>query len=181
MRRIIPTLLNTLSMSVFVVSLIAADAVFATEPLPKGIMKLNGQTAFALHLNDIDGEEWNVSESRGHWVFLHFWASWCGPCREEMPTIQAIVNEFEDSDIEIVLVNTAESEDMVFEFLAAVAPDLNSLLDVDGQATEVWQPRGLPATFFIDPSGKLQYLALGGRAWDTPVYSGFLKSLAGTD
>ena len=79
--------------------------------------------------------------------------------------------------MEVVLVNTAESEDIVFEFIAAVSPELNPLLDVDGQVTELWQPRGLPATFFVDPEGKLQYLALGGREWDTAIYLDFLNNL----
>ncbi len=110
-------------------------------------------------------------------ILVDFWASWCGPCREEMPTIQAIVDKFENSEMEIVLVNTAESGDTVFEFIAAVAPDLDPLVDVDGQVTELWQPRGLPATFFIDPDGKLQYLALGGREWNAPIYLNFLENL----
>ena len=80
-------------------------------------------------------------------------------------------------ELEIVIINTAESEDTVFEFLAAVAPDLNPLMDKDGLVTEHWQPRGLPATFLVDPAGRLQYLALGGRPWDAPEYMRFLKRL----
>lgn len=150
----------------------------ADDNLPKGIMKLKGQDAQPLSLENLDGEKWDINQARGHWVFLHFWASWCGPCREEMPTIQAIVQEFDNSTLEIVLVNTAETEDTVFEFIGAVAPDLNSLVDADGQATELWQPRGLPATFFVDPNGKLQYLALGGRPWHEPAYLTFLRNLS---
>ncbi len=160
------------------ISLVAASSAPA---LPKGIMKLDGRAALPLVLKDIDGEQWDISESAGRWVFVHFWASWCGPCREEMPTIQAIVSQFDQQELEIVLINTAESEDMIFEFIAAVAPDLNSLIDADGQVTERWQPRGLPATYFVDPAGKLQYLALGGRAWNEPVYMNFLKSLNDSD
>ena len=153
---------------------------FAEDKLPKGIMKLKGQHAPFLSLKNLDGEQWDIDQARGHWVFLHFWATWCGPCREEMPKIQAIVPRFDQSRLEIVLVNTAETEDTVFEFIGVVAPDLNPLLDADGQATERWQPRGLPATFFVDPDGKLQYLALGGRAWHEPTYLNFLKKLINT-
>lgn len=149
----------------------------AKDELPKGIMKLKGQDAPPLVLEDLDGKKWDIDQSRGRWVFLHFWASWCGPCRREMPTIQAIVSKFKESNLEIVLVNTAESEDIVFEFIGSVAPDLNPLIDADGQATERWQPRGLPATFFVDPDGKLQYMALGGRGWNEPTYLDFLNNL----
>jgi len=149
----------------------------ASEGLPKGIMKLDGRAAPALLLEDMDGQTWDIDKARGRWVFVHFWAAWCGPCRREMPTIQAIYPQFDSAELEIVVINTAESEDTVFEFLAAVAPDLNPLMDKDGLVTERWQPRGLPATYLVDPAGRLQYLALGGRPWDTPKYLNFLKYL----
>jgi hypothetical protein len=94
-----------------------------------------------------------------------------------MPTIQAIFSEFDPKEMEFAVINTAESEDTVFSFLASVAPDINPLMDTDGLVTERWQPRGLPATFFVDPEGKLRYLALGGRPWDTPEYLDFIKQL----
>jgi thiol-disulfide isomerase/thioredoxin len=149
----------------------------ASEKLPKGIMQLDGRQAPALVLEDMDGEVWDIGEARGRWVFVHFWAAWCGPCRREMPTIQAIYPQFDSGELEIVVINTAESEDKVFAFLAGVAPDLNPLMDRDGLVTERWQPRGLPATFLVDPSGRLQYLALGGRPWDSPDYLKFLKNI----
>ena len=149
----------------------------AGESLPKGIMKLDGRAAPALVLEDMDGQAWDIGEARGRWLFVHFWAAWCGPCRREMPTIQAIYPQFDAGELEIVVINTAESEDTVFEFLAAVAPDLNPLMDRDGLVTERWQPRGLPATFLVDPTGRLQYLALGGRPWDSPDYMKFLINI----
>ena len=108
---------------------------------------------------------------------LYFTASWCGPCRREMPTIQAIIPKFKNSNLKIVLVNTAESEDITFGFIGSIAPDLDTLVDTDGLVTERWQPRGLPSTYFVDPHGKLQYLALGGRNWDEPDYLNFLQNL----
>ena len=149
----------------------------AGEGLPKGILKLDGREAPPLVLKDMDGETWDIENARGRWVFVHFWASWCGPCRKEMPTIQAIYPKFDSSELQIVLINTAESEDIVFGFLAAVAPDISPLMDNDGLVTERWQPRGLPATYFVDPHGRLQYLALGGRPWDTPDYLNFLRNI----
>ena len=154
-----------------------ALSALAAEPLPKGLLVLDGREAPPLVLNDLDGERWDISTARGRWLFVHFWATWCGPCRKEMPTIQAIFPEFDASQLEIVLINTAESEDTVFAFLAEVAPDITPLMDSDGLVTEQWQPRGLPATFFVDPDGRLQYLALGGRPWDSPEYLEFMQRL----
>jgi thiol-disulfide isomerase/thioredoxin len=153
--------------------------VHAAEDIPKGIITLDGRQAPPLVLNDLDGESWDISKAKGRWLFVHFWASWCGPCRKEMPTIQAIYKQFDKSELEIVIINTAESEDTVFSFLASIQMDIDTLLDHDGLVTEQWQPRGLPSTFFVDPDGKLRYLALGGRPWDSPAYLAFLNRLAG--
>ncbi len=82
-----------------------------------------------------------------------------------------------DSGIEFILVNTAETEDEVFTFLGIVAPELMPLMDLDGQVTEAWQPRGLPASYLVDPNGHIRYQALGGREWEKPVYLDFLRGL----
>ena len=147
------------------------------ETLPPGVMRIDGTSAPALKLNDLDGEPYDLKTTRGHWRFVHFWASWCGPCRKEMPSIERMIALLGDSELEIVLVNTSETEDEVFTFLGIVAPDLVPLMDSDGKVTEVWQPRGLPATFLVDPVGNIQYQALGGREWEKPEYLEFLHGL----
>ena len=143
--------------------------------LPHGIIKQNGRAAPPLKLKDIDGEPYNIADAKGKWVFVHFWATWCGPCRKEIPTIQDIVNQFKNTNLEIAIINTAESEDAVFNFLGLLAPDITPLMDTDGLITEKWQPRGLPATYFVDPQGKIRYLALGGRPWNKAEYLEFLN------
>lgn len=148
----------------------------ATE-LPAGVMRVDGTPAPALQLNNLDGAPYDLANTHGHWRFVHFWASWCGPCRREMPSIQKMLPLLGETGVEIVLVNTAETEDEVFSFIAAVAPDLLPLLDSDGLVTEAWQPRGLPATYLVDPTGRIQYQALGGRSWEQPAYIDFLRSL----
>lgn len=147
------------------------------EPLPEGLIKLDGRSAPALKLADLDGKTTDLAQLRGQWVMVHFWASWCGPCRRELPAIAAMV-QTKPAALALVMVNTAETDDEVFAFLASVAPTLSTLLDKDGQVTERWQPRGLPSTFFVDPRGRLRYLALGGRPWDSEPYRRFLAGLA---
>ncbi|MGD8853456.1 MAG: TlpA disulfide reductase family protein [Gammaproteobacteria bacterium] len=145
--------------------------------LPEGIRPYDAP-APTLELSDMDGRLFSLQEDgRGQWVFVHFWASWCGPCRREMPAIQRMAAELEEQGLRVVLVNTAESEDTVFTFLAETAPALQSLMDRDGQVTEAWQPRGLPATYLVDPRGRIRYQALGGRPWDEDRYLEFLQGL----
>lgn len=148
------------------------------DELPQGVIPADARPAPPLQLDNLDGEAYDLESSQGRWRFVHFWASWCGPCRKEMPSIDRMTRLLADSDIEFVLVNTAETEDSIFTFLGIVAPDLVPLLDSDGAATDAWQPRGLPATYLVDPDGLIQYQALGGREWDQPEYLEFLRNLA---
>lgn len=153
-------------------------AAFAADIAPPfGIRHYDIGTAPNFTLQDIDGETFDLSSTRGHWVFLHFWASWCGPCKEEMPTIQHLADELAENELEIIMVNTAEDEDTVFAFLGALNVDINSLLDKDGQVTEQWKPRGLPTSFLINPKGEIKYQAIGGREWNKPEYIVFIRRL----
>ena len=147
---------------------------------PTGIIKLNAYQSPKLELTDIDNEKFNLSSSKGHWVFVHFWASWCGPCRKEMPEIQKMWRTLEKEGLKMALINTAEDEDTVFSFVSVYAPDMRALMDRDGLETEKWKPRGLPATYLVDRNGQVQYQALGGRKWNTKKYLTFLRQLLKT-
>jgi thiol-disulfide isomerase/thioredoxin len=145
--------------------------------LPGGVRVYEAGPAPALQLRDMESVPFSLHNARGRWVLVHFWASWCGPCRKEMPAIQRMAKALHPDHLQVVLVNTAEDEDTVFTFVAAVAPEMNSLMDSDGQATEAWQPRGLPASYLVDPQGLIRYQALGGLPWDQPDYLDFLEKL----
>jgi thiol-disulfide isomerase/thioredoxin len=146
------------------------------EP-PKGIRHYETGAAPGFTLADMDGETFQLESARGKWVFLHFWASWCGPCREEMPAIQKMDEQLNDEQWVTVLVNTAEDEDSIFSFLGEIGMDMSSLMDSDGLVTEKYKPRGLPTTILIDSKGNVQYQAIGGREWHTTEYIDFLRKL----
>ncbi|RKZ63246.1 MAG: hypothetical protein DRQ44_10240 [Gammaproteobacteria bacterium] len=169
---------KSLNLLIIGLTLCMAQAVSADDiKVPFGIRHYDIGHAQNFTLNDVDGEKFELKKSEGHWVFLHFWASWCGPCKEEMPAIQTLSEEMKDEKFQIVMINTAEDEDTIFEFLGSINVDLNSLMDVDGLVTEVWKPRGLPTSFLINPKGKVKYQAIGGREWGDPKYIEFLNKL----
>jgi len=72
-----------------------------------------------------------------------------------------MVEKFKTLPLVFAIVNTGENEDTAFTFLGLLAPDIVSLMDFDGMATEVWKPRGLPSTYLVDPAGIVRYQALG--------------------
>lgn len=158
----------------------SAEAIISVAPTlspPNGVLPLAPRTAPALVLNDIDGNHFDLAQAKGRWTFVHFWASWCGPCRREMPAIQRMLEKFSEPPFRLAIVNTAESEDTVFTFLGVLAPDIVPLMDSDGLVTEAWQPRGLPSTYLVDPHGVIRFQALGGRPWDEEAYMKFLATL----
>lgn len=166
------TLQISLSLIIFCIAIIGNS-----ESLPTKIIPLDNAVATNFKISNYDGKQYELATSRGKWIFLHFWASWCGPCRREMPLVYQLQKQFKDKNIDFILINTAEDEDTIFEFLGSVAPDLHSYMDRDGELTELWAPRGLPTTFFIDPKGRKRFLALGGRPWDKPKYQQLLIKL----
>jgi thiol-disulfide isomerase/thioredoxin len=147
--------------------------------LPKGVIAVIPRPAPPLLLQNMDGESFELAKAGKQWAFVHFWASWCGPCRREMPTIQVLIADFADRPLTFAIVNTAETDDTVFSFLASVAPEINSLMDYDGLVTEAWQPRGLPSTYLVDPQGMIRYVVIGGQAWQSQEYQTFLLRLIG--
>jgi thiol-disulfide isomerase/thioredoxin len=147
-----------------------------SEP-PPGVLQLEPRPAPDLRLADADGTRIDIRSYRGQWVMVHFWAAWCGPCQREMPTVQRMAAQLVPAYLQLIMVNTAETDDDVFLFLSSVAPDLTTYMDRDGAVTNAWQPRGLPSSFLVDPEGRIRYVALGGRAWDQPAYLEFLRGL----
>ena len=147
--------------------------------LPKGVIEMSPPApARPLKLANMDGEVTDLKDYAGRWVMVHFWAGWCGPCRRELPALDRMATQLVPKSIQLVMVNAAEKEDDVFIFLGGAAPNLDTLMDRDGVVTNAWQPRGLPSTFFIDPRGRVRYVALGGREWDTAPYMDFIRSLS---
>lgn len=109
-----------------------------------------------LRLNDLDAQPRDLAEFRGKVVLVNFWASWCAPCREEMPALEELKRAYGERGFEIVAVNLAESPQRIRRFLDAFLPDgvpFVVLHDRNSMAYKKWGVRALPASFFIDRNG----------------------------
>ncbi len=121
-------------------------------------------------LPDTDGKLRRLSQSRGKVVMVNFWATWCPPCRREMPSMQRAWDNLKGDDFTMYAVDVGEDEDTVFAFTLATGVELKFpiLLDKSGAAVKQWPVRGLPTTFILDREGRVVYRAIGGREWDDP-------------
>jgi len=119
-------------------------------------------------LQDVEGNPHRLADFRGKPVVLNFWATWCAPCRAEMPSMQRAHESVADEGIAIVAINVGDDADSIQRFLAEVPVDFPLPMDTDMKVVQAYAARGLPTTFVIDPDGRLVYSAAGDREWDDP-------------
>jgi thiol-disulfide isomerase/thioredoxin len=124
-----------------------------------------------LELRDMAGKLHRLSDYRGKVVLVNFWATWCEPCRDEMPSMRTLKQRMDGvrKDAFIVLaVNYAENEIAIDAFLQQQALDFPVLLDPFSKVWRAWKPGLLPASFLIGRDGKLRYRVLGELDWADP-------------
>jgi len=130
-----------------------------------------------LALRDLAGKEHKLADYRGKVVVLNFWATWCDPCREEMPSMQRLQDKLAGKLV-ILAVDYGEGAPRVSDFLKKVPVRFTVLLDRDTSAATAWKVKVLPTTMVIDPEQKVRFVAVGDIGWDTPpVESEIMKLL----
>ncbi len=122
----------------------------------------------AIELEDLDGNAVTLSQFRGQVVIVNFWATWCPPCRKEMPSMQRAWAELQANDVMMLAVHVGGKPDQVWEFAGEYDLEFPILMDASSKVSRSWPMRGLPTTFVIGPEGRIVYMALGGREWDDP-------------
>ncbi len=135
----------------------AASAGAATDPaVGAGV----GRIAPDFTLPALDGSEFRLSALRGKPVVLNFWATWCGPCQNELPAIQKAAEHFGD-DVVFVGVDQGEKAEVVQSFVDKLGLTFTIPMDADGAIGYNYGVQGLPTTFFIDRNGVVQSLWMG--------------------
>jgi thiol-disulfide isomerase/thioredoxin len=119
----------------------------------------------ALTLKDLAGRTHSLAEYRGKVVLLNFWATWCEPCREEMPSMRALRERFAGRPFEVLAVNYGEAAGRVRDFLERERLDLPALLDPGQETARAWRVRVLPGSFLVDPEGRVRYSVVGELDW----------------
>ena len=116
------------------------------------------------NLPTLAGEAISMESLRGQPVVINFWASWCPPCRSEMPAIQNVHDEYKDQGLVLLGINAAnqDSRTDAVDFIEQYGLTFPTLFDAGGQAALDYQVRSLPTTFFIDREGRIQDIIIGG-------------------
>ena len=130
-------------------------------------------------LADVSGTVHSLQSYRGSVVFLNFWATWCGPCRIEMPDLQTLYEALNDNDrFTMLAVNLQEDAAQVRQFANEMGVSFRILLDRSGQASAAYGARTLPMSYLIDKDGVILARIIGIRDWAEPEFEQLFRALA---
>ena len=128
-------------------------------------------------LRDLQGNAVRLQDLRGKVVFLNFWATWCPPCRLEMPTMEQLHKEFSDRGLVVLAVNFRESLDEVRSFLKQHGLTFTTLLDEQERAFGLYRAWSLPTTYLINKEGDIVGKVIGYRDWHSEQAKAFFRQL----
>jgi thiol-disulfide isomerase/thioredoxin len=138
-----------------------------------------GSTMPAYKAELLDGKPFDIAAERGNVVFLNLWATWCGPCRQEIPELQKLHNEYAAQGFKVVGVSLDESgKDTVQQFVTENSMTYPVALDPEGKLANVFQTTGIPTSVLIDRSGKIVWKKYGLITVDDELMSALKKALA---
>ncbi len=130
-----------------------------------------------LRLRDGLGRELGLPDLKGSVVLVNFWATWCPPCVEEIPSMNRLAARFSPGDFRIVSVNFREGAEQVLGFMRRVHVDFPVLLDDDGRVSGDWQVFAFPSSFLVDRAGRVRYSVNNAIAWDDPEAVAVIEAL----
>ncbi|MDP2719755.1 MAG: TlpA disulfide reductase family protein [Dehalococcoidia bacterium] len=142
-------------------AVLAALVLFSACGPSSGRGSPGGQPAPDFTLTTLDGGTVTLSALRGQPVLLNFWATWCPPCRQEMPLIQAIFEEKKDSDLHIVAVDIGEDLSTVKKFIEDEKLGFTIALDYRKQVAQTYGIQAIPTSFLIDREGRIIHTKVG--------------------
>jgi thiol-disulfide isomerase/thioredoxin len=128
-------------------------------------------------LKDANGKTVSLGNVNNRVTIVNFWASWCPPCVEEIPSLNRLKTQMQDKPFRLISINYAEPEQIISDFLKRVNVEFTVLLDRDGEVSAQWNVIAFPSTFVIGPDGKIHYGINAAIAWDDPAVINKLDSL----
>ena len=131
----------------------------------------------ALELEDLSGQMHRLADYRGKVVLVNFWATWCEPCRAEMPSIDGLRSALDGKPFQVLAVNLAEPLSRIEKFVGTMPLHFPLLRDRDGAVAKAWRARLLPASFLIGRDGRIRYVAYGELDWTSEAVRSVVDQL----
>jgi peroxiredoxin len=137
----------------------------------------SGEQSPDFTLKSRDGGNIKLSEQRGNIVLVNFWASWCGPCREELPAFEKLYQEYQDLGVEILAVNVDSEAEKANVLLDDIEVSFPVLFDTSGEVSQLYDVNAMPTTVLVDRDGNVRLLHPGYRKGDEKKYEKAIKML----
>jgi peroxiredoxin len=128
-------------------------------------------------LKSASGKNIKLSEYRGEVVLLNFWASWCGPCRKEMPFLEQIQEKYSGYGFTVMGVNVEEDSSKANKMLKDIPVSFPILYDTSNSVSKAYKVSAMPTTVIIDRDGNMRYLHKGYKSGDEETYKQWVKKL----
>jgi peroxiredoxin len=128
-------------------------------------------------LKSREGVNIKLSELRGQVVMVNFWASWCGPCREEMPLLQQLYDRYQSLGFSLLGVNVDEQKAAADKMLSDVPVNFPILYDEHSKVSKAYQVKAMPSTFMVDRDGRIRYLHKGYKPGYEDEYQQQIREL----
>jgi thiol-disulfide isomerase/thioredoxin len=141
------------------------------------LSEVPGAPRFELSLPDLNGQQHNLKEFSGKVLLINFWASWCRPCIEEMPSIQRLAERLRDRPFTVIGINVAEGERRAQATVKRLGIRFPVLHDKDSSVFHKWEGTVLPTTYILDQSGVARYVGIGPMEWDGQEVLQIIESL----
>ena len=143
----------------------------ASVPLSTGV------AAPAFSLDSLGGKPVALADLRGQVVLLNFWASWCGPCRQEMPILEQLHKQYHSKGFTMVGVNVEPDSAAALKWLKNTPVTFPILFDRESVASKLYEVQGMPNTVIIDRQGRVRYIHRGYKAGEENEYLDQIRSL----
>ena len=131
----------------------------------------------SINLKDVNDIPKIKDSYKNQITIINFWATWCPPCVEEIPSLNRLKSAMKDYPFELISVNYAEDKNSVNDFLKTVNVEYPVLLDINGEFAAKWNVVAYPSTYIIDTNGKIRYGVNSAIEWDSPEVIETLKSM----
>ena len=155
--------------SIFLLLVIFSLPACSFREAPKTAVE--GQLAPDFILADVSGTKTRLSDLKGVVVLVNFWATWCPPCRAELPAFEQVYRSQRDKGLVVVGVDVAESPDEVAKFVVEAGLTFPIALDASGETTELYRIQGMPTTFFVGRDGLIKDMVIGGPLTQAAIES----------